>query len=149
MVGVALGPLGGRVIDKLVPWYAALFSSVMLAIFQSIQTGAGGVNVAAVIITTVGLDIFRQTVQVSLAIAVFEYVSSRKFVHRWSDLVTSIDPSARSRLNSVMLLSVCDVVKWLTFPEDILRAVFHWSSDWVVSRHESLCKIWLACRSRP
>jgi hypothetical protein len=71
MFGVSLGPLCGRVIDKLVPWYASLFSAIMLACFQSIQTGAGGINIAAVIIATLGLDIFRQTLQVSLTTAVF------------------------------------------------------------------------------
>lgn len=71
IVGVTLGPFGGRIIDKLVPWYAALVSSVLLTIFQSIQTGAGGINVAAVVISTLGIDVFRQTVQVSLSTAVF------------------------------------------------------------------------------
>ena len=77
MVGVAAGPFIGQVIDQLVPWYAALCSSFMLIIFQGIQTGAGGINVAAVVISTIGLDIFRQTVQVSLSSAVFEYVSTK------------------------------------------------------------------------
>lgn len=88
MFGVSLGPLGGRIIDKLVPWYAALFGATMLALFQSIQTGAGGISVAAVIISTLGLDIFRQTLQVSLTTAVF-----------------GIHPPARSRLNAVLILS--------------------------------------------
>jgi uncharacterized protein YqgC (DUF456 family) len=72
MFGVALGPFGGLVIDKLVPWYASLFSAIMLACFQSVQTGAGGINIAAVIVSTLGLDLFRQTLQVSLTTAVFE-----------------------------------------------------------------------------
>lgn len=71
MFGVAMGPLGGRVIDKLVPWYASLCSAIMLACFQGVQTGAGGINIAAVIISTLGLDLFRQTLQVSLTTAVF------------------------------------------------------------------------------
>jgi hypothetical protein len=71
MFGVSLGPLGGRIIDKLVPWYASLFSAIMLACFQSVQTGAGGISIAAVVISTLGLDIFRQTLQVSLTTAVF------------------------------------------------------------------------------
>lgn len=71
MFGVAMGPLVGRVIDTLIPWYASLFAALMLACFQCIQVGAGGINIAAVIITTVGLDLFRQTLQVSLTTAVF------------------------------------------------------------------------------
>jgi hypothetical protein len=72
MFGVALGPLGGFVIDRLVPWYASLFSAIMLACFQSVQTGAGGISIAAVIVSTLGLDLFRQTLQVSLTTAVFK-----------------------------------------------------------------------------
>ena len=71
MVGVALGPFVGRGIDKLIPWYATLFAIIMIILFQSIQTGAGGINVAAVIIATIGLDVFRQMIQVSLTTAVF------------------------------------------------------------------------------
>lgn len=71
MAGVSMGPLGGRLIDKLVPWYASLVSICMLLIFQSIQTAAGGIHVAAVIIATFGLDVFRQNLQVSLSTAIF------------------------------------------------------------------------------
>ena len=71
MVGVSLGPFVGHGIDKLIPWYATLFAIIMIILFQSIQTGAGGINVAAVIIATIGLDVFRQMIQVSLTTAVF------------------------------------------------------------------------------
>lgn len=71
MFGVALGPLVGRVIDSLVPWYASLISLVFLVCFQSIQVAAGGINIAAVILATLGLDIFRQMLQVSLSTSVF------------------------------------------------------------------------------
>lgn len=71
MFGVAMGPLIGRTIDKLVPWYASLVGVMLLMVFQAIQTGAGGINIAAVIIATLGLDVFRQTVQISLTTAVF------------------------------------------------------------------------------
>ena len=71
MVGVSLGPFVGRRIDHLVPWYATLFAIIMIILFQSIQTGAGGISVAAVVIATIGLDVFRQMIQVSLTTAVF------------------------------------------------------------------------------
>lgn len=71
MAGVAMSPVVGHVIDRLVPWYASLFGVIMLILFQSIQTGAGGISVAAVIIATFGLDIFRQMLQVSLTTAIF------------------------------------------------------------------------------
>ena len=71
MVGVALGPFVGRGIDSLVPWYASLFAILMIILFQSIQTGAGDINVAAVVIATIGLDVFSQMIQVSLTTAIF------------------------------------------------------------------------------
>ncbi|KAH9487202.1 Putative uncharacterized transporter YgaY [Psilocybe cubensis] len=89
MAGVAMSPVVGHVIDRLVPWYASLFGIMMLILFQSIQTGAGGINVAAVIIATFGLDIFRQMLQVSLTTAIF-----------------GISASARARLNAVSILSI-------------------------------------------
>ena len=71
MVGVTLGPLVGRGVDNLVPWYASLFAILMITLFQSIQTGAGDINVAAVVIATIGLDVFSQMIQVSLTTAIF------------------------------------------------------------------------------
>jgi hypothetical protein len=71
MVGVALGPFLGHGVDSLVPWYATLVSIVLIILFQAIQTGAGGVNVAAVVISTIGLDVCRQMIQVSLTTAIF------------------------------------------------------------------------------
>ena len=71
MAGVALGPFVGRGLDKMVPWYGTLFAIVMSLVFQAVETGAGGINVAAVVIATIGLDVFRQMIQVSLTTAVF------------------------------------------------------------------------------
>lgn len=76
MFGVGMGPVVGRVVDKLVPWYSSLASILALAIFQAIQVGAGGINIAAVVITTLGLDLFRQTLQISLSTSIFRYVFS-------------------------------------------------------------------------
>ncbi|KAF7767869.1 hypothetical protein Agabi119p4_7112 [Agaricus bisporus var. burnettii] len=89
MAGVSLGPIGGRIIDKWQPWFISLFSICMLLVFQAIQTAAGGINVAAVIIVTFGIDVFRQNLQVSLSTSIF-----------------MIDPAARSRLNAVSILSI-------------------------------------------
>jgi len=71
MVGVALGPFVGRLIDNLVPWYATLFGILSIILVQAIQTGAGGVNVAAVIIVIIGLDLCRQMIAVSLITVIF------------------------------------------------------------------------------
>ena len=89
MVGVAMAPLIGRTIDRLVPWSATLVGIVALMITFAIQTAAVGLNVAVVVIVCIGLDIFRQTQQVSLTTAVL-----------------GLDASARSRLNAVLILSV-------------------------------------------
>lgn len=89
MAGVSMGPIGGRLIDKLVPWYASLVSICFLLVFQAIQTGAGGIHVAAVIVATFGLDVFRQNLQVSLSTTIFK-----------------IEPAARARLNAVSILSI-------------------------------------------
>ena len=110
MGGVALGPFVGRGIDNLVPvpWYATLFAILIIILFQSVQTGAGDINVAAVVIATIGLNVFSQMIQVSLTTAVFGYV----FVFRHSvsslslHLFSRISISARTRLNAVMILSV-------------------------------------------
>lgn len=74
LAAVAFGPILGRLIDKLVPWYAALASTLLLIVFQAIQTGAGGINIGAVIVAILGLDVFRQTQQVSLMASVFRYI---------------------------------------------------------------------------
>ena len=72
MSGVALGPFVGHAIKNLVPWYATLFAILIVIPFLSLQTGAGGINVAVVVIATIGLDMFNQMIQVSLTTAVFE-----------------------------------------------------------------------------
>ena len=71
MASVTVGPFVGRGIDKLVPWYATLFAVFMTICFLAIQTGAGNINVAAVVITTIGLDMFIQMIQVSLSTSIF------------------------------------------------------------------------------
>ncbi|KAG6855524.1 hypothetical protein H0H87_001598 [Tephrocybe sp. NHM501043] len=106
MFGVAMGPFVGILIDKLIPWYASLISIVCLLCFQSVQTAAGGVNIAAVIIATLGLDVFRQMLQVSLSTAVFEYESSLLQICTHGDTRFRISVAARSRLNAIMILSV-------------------------------------------
>ena len=71
MAGVILGPFVGHGIDHLVPWYVSLFAILMITLFQSVQTGAGDINIAAVVIATIGIDAFRQIIQVSVTTAVF------------------------------------------------------------------------------
>jgi hypothetical protein len=76
MFGVLVGPLTGRLIDNLVPWYATLVATSILLVVQSVQTAAGGINVSAVVIACFGLDVARQMQQVSLTTAVLRYLAS-------------------------------------------------------------------------
>lgn len=71
MLGVALVPVFGRWMDKLFPWHGILVNLLFLLSFQAIQTGAGGINIAAVVIAILGTDLFRQTTQVCVFMAVF------------------------------------------------------------------------------
>ncbi|KAF7318469.1 MFS general substrate transporter [Mycena chlorophos] len=87
--GVACGPFAGRVIDKLVPWYASAASNLVLVAVQAIQVAAGDKSPAVIVVVIMGLDVFRQALQTSLATAVF-----------------SIEPSARARLNALFVLSL-------------------------------------------
>ncbi|KAJ3824850.1 major facilitator superfamily domain-containing protein [Lentinula raphanica] len=88
MVGVALAPLVGRFIDS-IPWQASLVACIGLLLFQIVQVVGNGLNIAAVVIATVGLDVFRQMLETSLAISIF-----------------SIAPRARARLNAIYILSL-------------------------------------------
>lgn len=61
----------GRIIDRIAPWHVALAATLSQIAFQVIQTAAGGVKVAAVIVACFGLDVARQTQQISLATLIF------------------------------------------------------------------------------
>ncbi|KAK1219642.1 hypothetical protein PQX77_017632 [Marasmius sp. AFHP31] len=87
--GVAMGPVIGRIIDNLIPWYATLFGSIGTIVFATVQLIGGGLHISAVVIAVVGLDLFRQTVQTSLSTELF-----------------NIAPEARARLNAVNILGI-------------------------------------------
>ncbi|KIJ14980.1 Drug:H+ antiporter-1 family protein [Paxillus involutus ATCC 200175] len=88
ILGVLVGPFIGRLIDRLIPWYATLVATFLLLAFQAVQAAAGGINVSAVVIVCFGLDLSRQMQQVSLATRVL-----------------SISTAARARLNAILILS--------------------------------------------
>ncbi|TCD65169.1 hypothetical protein EIP91_003025 [Steccherinum ochraceum] len=69
--------------------FATTIASFILILFHAIQTGAGGINIAAVIIVCFGIDVFRQMQQVSLTSSVF-----------------GLELGARARLNAVVLISI-------------------------------------------
>ena len=89
MIGMVAAPFIGRGIDRLVTWYGTLVGMILLLLLFVLQTAAVGYNVAVVVIICIGMDLFRQLQNVSLTTAVL-----------------SIDADARSRLNSVLILSV-------------------------------------------
>ncbi|KAJ3926969.1 MAG: MFS superfamily [Lentinula lateritia] len=89
ILGVTLAPFFGRMIDKIYPWYSILGSLCLLLLFQAVLVIGAGLNVAAVIIAALGLDLFRTTVQVSLTASSF-----------------SLNTSARSRINAVMAVAM-------------------------------------------
>ncbi|KAF8592081.1 MFS general substrate transporter [Ramaria rubella] len=89
MLGVCTAPLVGRFIDTLVPWNASVLATLILLVFQAVQTSGGGISIAAVILACFGLDVGRQMQQVSLSSAIF-----------------GIDPKARARLNAVYMVSI-------------------------------------------
>ncbi|KAF8125535.1 major facilitator superfamily domain-containing protein [Mycena galopus ATCC 62051] len=68
------------------PSLVAVFAALC---FQAIQVGAGDISVGAIVVVIMGLDVFRQMLQMSLATAVF-----------------STNVAARARLNAVLMLSV-------------------------------------------
>lgn len=108
MLGVALGPVVGRLVDKLVPWHASLISVVLLGSIQVVQVAAGGINISAVIIVAFALDVFRQMLQVSLTTSVFRYVVTFRLciILLTPSFASSLAPEARSRLNAVLVLTV-------------------------------------------
>ncbi|KAK0205973.1 MFS superfamily [Desarmillaria ectypa] len=87
--GVCTTPLAGRVLDKLLPWYGSVLSTIFTACFQSLLVGTAGINIAPIILAVLGIDIFRQTLQVSLQMSIF-----------------SISKEATSRLNAVFTISL-------------------------------------------
>lgn len=88
--GLAMSPFVGRFVDKLVPWYATLISTLALLVVYGIQTAAIGLHVSVVVIVIIGCDIFRQTQYVSLASSVL-----------------GLEPNARSRINAILIFTVC------------------------------------------
>ncbi|KAG7088949.1 hypothetical protein E1B28_012894 [Marasmius oreades] len=87
--GVAMGPIIGRLIDKLVPWYSTLVGTIGVFVFAAVQLIGGGIHISAVILAIIGIDLFRQTVSTSLSTNLF-----------------SIAPEARSRLNAVNIVGL-------------------------------------------
>lgn len=87
LAGVLAGPPIGHLIDRIVPWHAALVGTLGFAASQAVHTAAGGYSIAAVAVACVGLDVFRQAQQVAVTAA-----------------AVGLEGEARSRLNAVVIL---------------------------------------------
>jgi hypothetical protein len=106
--GVLMGPLGGRVLDRLVPWYGSLISVFFLLLVLCIQLGAGGLNIGAVVVSAFGIDVFNQTIQVAVTTSIYGYVPVNylTFFQTVANSSDRISAEARSRLNALAILSV-------------------------------------------
>ncbi|RPD63690.1 hypothetical protein L227DRAFT_358781 [Lentinus tigrinus ALCF2SS1-6] len=88
--GLLMSPFVGWSIDKFTPWYGILIANGALLATYVLQTAAIGLHVSVAVILCISVDIFRQTQNVSLA-----------------SQVLALEPNARGRLNSVLIISVC------------------------------------------
>ncbi|VDC02293.1 unnamed protein product [Peniophora sp. CBMAI 1063] len=87
--GVCMAPLSGRVVDKVVPWWGAFYSTVALLGCMALYTGAAGLNIGAIVVFMVGVDLFRQLQVVCLTTAVL-----------------NIAGEMRARMNALIILSL-------------------------------------------
>lgn len=88
-VGVCRTPIYGRVIDRLVPWHVSVAMTIGLFATFSLYWGAAGVTLAAPVLVTLAMDVFRQSQQISL-----------------STRILTLDDGLRSRLNACSMFSV-------------------------------------------
>ncbi|VDB92119.1 unnamed protein product [Peniophora sp. CBMAI 1063] len=88
-VGVCCAPLYGRAIDRVEPWLVSIIMSACLLLTFCLYWGAAGVNVAVPVLITLGMDVFRQSQQVSLATRIF-----------------TLGDGLRSRLNACSMFSI-------------------------------------------
>ncbi|KAJ7056815.1 MFS DHA1 protein [Mycena amicta] len=97
MVGVAMSPITGRLIDGFVPWFAILVGIVLVILSQLIETfgavGNGASGVGAVVVAIILLDLGAQATQVATTTV---YIQVR----------SPIAPEARARLNSLLVVSI-------------------------------------------
>ena len=77
MAGVAAGPICGPLVDRMYPWHAILISTVLLLLFQAIQTAAGGIHISAVIISCFGLDFLQQIQGIALVVSILRSATIR------------------------------------------------------------------------
>ncbi|KAG8883734.1 hypothetical protein FRB98_002832 [Tulasnella sp. 332] len=88
IVGVTTAPFVGHLVDKLVLWVGMLLAISIIVVSVIILTIGAAINIAAVIIVCIGLDLGVQLGHVSTTSKIYE-----------------IDPAYRSRLNAVYVVA--------------------------------------------
>ncbi|KAK7033810.1 MFS DHA1 protein [Favolaschia claudopus] len=89
IAGIAMSPIIGRLVDGFVPWTASLVAISLVLASQIIQTFGGPINVGAIVVAAILLDLGAQATQVSLTTTIF-----------------GLAPEARARLNTLLVLSI-------------------------------------------
>ena len=148
MLGVIVVPFAGHLVDRMMPWWTAVISTVFLLVFQAVQTGAGGINVAAVIISCFGLDLFRQIQGVSLSTIIFRCnIIWVVWCFYTNTSWTSISETARSRLNALLVISASQIIHAIVNRLMRYRVLpgFSGPNHRNVRWYWCICWIWLAC----
>ncbi|KZP00315.1 MFS general substrate transporter [Calocera viscosa TUFC12733] len=88
ILGVAIGPLIGRLVDHLNPWFGVLFGLIGLLLTMAIDTAAATLSIGAIIVVAFLIDVFDSLQQVSSVTRYF-----------------AINPDARARINAVYIIA--------------------------------------------
>ncbi|KZP00316.1 MFS general substrate transporter [Calocera viscosa TUFC12733] len=89
ILGVATGPLIGKLVDQLNPWFGVLFGLIGLLLTMAIDTAAATLNIGAIVVVAFLIDAFDSLQQVSSATRYF-----------------AINPDARARINAVYIIAI-------------------------------------------
>ncbi|KZT50327.1 MFS general substrate transporter [Calocera cornea HHB12733] len=89
ILGVASGPLIGRLVDHLNPWFGVLFGLVGMLVTFAIDTSAASLSIGAIVVVAFLIDVFDSLQQVSSATRYF-----------------AINPDARARINAVYIIAI-------------------------------------------
>jgi len=87
ILGVAIGPFIGKVVDQLNPWYGVCFGLTGMLFTFAIYTGAATRSIGAIVVVAFLLDVFDSLQQISSATRYF-----------------AINSNARSRINAVYII---------------------------------------------
>ncbi|EJU06680.1 MFS general substrate transporter [Dacryopinax primogenitus] len=89
ILGVATGPLVGKIVDRLNPWFGVLFGILGLMLTFAIDTAAATRSIGAIVVVAFLIDVFDSMQQVSSATRYF-----------------AINADARARINAVYIIAI-------------------------------------------